>query len=447
MFKWSVSVTRKPGRVLFLVVLLVALAMVAVPSQSAFGSPSFEYSVPTINPDFEEASYRTSLSSWVANGWECWFQHWDQTYYREPEFGVLYGRQRHNGDGAQRWFTTWATHNGGVFQRVYVPPDSTVTFSVWMISWCANNTDVYGQSDSGYSKWVGIDPYGGNNPWSPNIVWSQPNTEMDKWVQLEVTAKVVGNVATVFTRGEAALPVKHNTCIIDEARLTASAPMPSTNTNPAPTVDLSAPGIAGDSVFFPETGASVRGEWLAWVRANGGIDNSGLPRSEVIKDPVTGQWVQYFQRAILEYHPQNPAAYRVQRRLLGDIVEPGLDAPLANPPANSADYTFFPVTVNPAQPTGLGHGVGNYAPDGTYVGFKRHFDRNGGVNAFGFPKEEVKLRDGWWTQRFQAGTFQYHPENDRDGYVPGTNIPYRNYAVQLLLLGDMYIEKYGLQLP
>lgn len=435
-------------RSLVIVILLVTLVVTAyppcgIPSALAFNPQ--ETSVPMINPDFEEPSYRTSLSSWVANGWEPWFQHWNETYYREPEFGVLYGRQRHNGEGAQRWFTTWATHNCGVFQRVYVPEDSTVTFSIWMISWCANNTDVYGQSDSGYSKWVGIDPYGGNDPWSPNIVWSQPNTEMDKWVQLSVTAKVVGRVATVFTRGEAALPVKHNTCIIDEARLTASAPMPSTGA--APTASASAPGIAGDSVFFPQTGHSVRGEWLDWFKACGNIDNNGLPISEVMRDPSTGQWVQYFQRIVLEYHPENPAPFRIQRRLLGDVLYPGLDAPLVNPPANSNDYAFFPSSMDPTKPTGLGHGVSNYAPDGTFVGFKQYFDSHGGITAFGFPKEEVKLVDGWWMQRFQAAVFQYHPENNRDGTIRGTSIAYRSYIVQPLLLGDMYVSKYGVQLP
>jgi hypothetical protein len=62
------------------------------------------------------------------------------------------------------------------------------------------------------------------------------------------------------------------------------------------------------------------------------------------------------------------------------------------------------------------------------------------VDAFGFPKEELKVRNGLWTQRFQAAVFEYHPEHDIDGYLPGTDIPQRNYRVQLELLGDRYIE-------
>jgi len=62
------------------------------------------------------------------------------------------------------------------------------------------------------------------------------------------------------------------------------------------------------------------------------------------------------------------------------------------------------------------------------------------VASFGFPKEEPKLRNGFWTQRFQAAVFEYHPEMDIAGNVPGTSVLYRNFRVMLELLGDKYIE-------
>ena len=40
--------------------------------------------------------------------------------------------------------------------------------------------------------------------------------------------------------------------------------------------------------------------------------------------------------------------------------------------------------------------------------------------------------------------FQFHPENDQDGVVPGTTTPLRTYRVQLELLGDEYIQMKGL---
>ena len=49
-----------------------------------------------------------------------------------------------------------------------------------------------------------------------------------------------------------------------------------------------------------------------------------------------------------------------------------------------------------------------------------------------------------WTQRFQAAIFEYHPEFNRDGVKPGTNIPWRNWMVQLRLLGDEYLKQRNL---
>ena len=188
------------------------------------------------------------------------------------------------------------------------------------------------------------------------------------------------------------------------------------------------------------TGHTVTGLWLKFLREHGDTDNLGYPRTGVIRDPMQqgDMSVQYFQRGVLEWHPENPHQYRIQRRLLGDILYPESDPPL---PANEhppGPYHYFPFSPN--TPTGLGHFVADYTRTGQPIYFKQYFDSHGGVDAFGYPKEEPKLRDGLWTQRFQAAVFEYHPEYDRDGYLPGTTIPLRNYRVLLRLLGDEYIQ-------
>lgn len=199
----------------------------------------------------------------------------------------------------------------------------------------------------------------------------------------------------------------------------------------------------GEGWTDPTTGHFLAGTWLDAFRSLGGLDYLGHPRTEVIADPLMGgQTVQYFQRAVLEYHPENAAPFRIQRRLLGDILYPGADAPASPNDAPPGPARYFPFT--PDQPTGLGHFVADYTRTGQPVYFKEYFDARGGVTAFGYPKEEPKLRDGRWTQRFQAAVFEYHPENDRDGVVAGTAIPVRNYRVQLALLGDDYIARNGL---
>jgi len=43
----------------------------------------------------------------------------------------------------------------------------------------------------------------------------------------------------------------------------------------------------------------------------------GYPISEEFTDPTSGLTVQYFERAVFEYHPNNPNPYKVELRLLG----------------------------------------------------------------------------------------------------------------------------------
>jgi hypothetical protein len=221
---------------------------------------------------------------------------------------------------------------------------------------------------------------------------------------------------------------------------------PGSGNAPPSTTPVTAPASASNTIspsWLAPTGYVVSGQWLSFVRSHGNVDNFGLPRTGVIQDPLNnGQTDQYFQRAVLEYHPENPPGSQIQRRLLGDILYPGADPPVSQDDPPPGPWEYFP--FSPDRPTGLGHFVANYTRTGQPTYFKDYFDSHGGVAAFGYPKEEPKLRDGLWTQRFQAAVFQYHPEYDQDGYVPGTTTPLRTYRVQLELLGDEYIKAMGL---
>lgn len=222
-----------------------------------------------------------------------------------------------------------------------------------------------------------------------------------------------------------------------------AAPPPVVSTQA--TVTTALPQGGGQTFTFPQTGHTVSGIWLDFLRSHGDVDNLGYPRTEVIRDTqVPNQTVQYFQRLVLEHHPNQLPAYQIQRRLLGDLLYPGADAAAdeASPPTGDAVY----LPNFPGQ--GLGHFVANVAPDGSPTLFKQYFDTHGKEDAFGYPKEEPRLRiltDGQqhWTQRFQAAVFEYHQENDRDGNSPD-GLPWRNFRVQLELLGDKYVASRNL---
>ena len=244
-------------------------------------------------------------------------------------------------------------------------------------------------------------------------------------------------------------PATHNTAPGEPGRyLTGGGPLLLAQAvgrlgSPAP----AAPALPGGALpgedalqsWVAPTGHAVSGDWLAFLRANGDVDSQGYPRGPVHVDPNTGQVIQCFQRAVLEWHPEGAPGDRIQRRLLGDILYPGADPPLSPTDAPPGPHSYFP--FSPDRPIGLGHFVANLTRTGQAVYFKDFFDGRGKVAAFGYPKEEPKLRDGRWTQRFQAAVFEYHPEFDRDGLIPGTSTPYRHYRVQLELLGERYARE------
>jgi hypothetical protein len=70
-----------------------------------------------------------------------------------------------------------------------------------------------------------------------------------------------------------------------------------------------------DGRFFAETGYYVGGPFWQYWRDNGGLMIFGLPLTNELEED--GRTVQYFERCVMEWHPENPAGFRVLLRLLG----------------------------------------------------------------------------------------------------------------------------------
>jgi hypothetical protein len=88
--------------------------------------------------------------------------------------------------------------------------------------------------------------------------------------------------------------------------------------------------------YFPESGHVVSYAFLNYFREKGGRDLFGLPRSEFMYED--GYIVQYFQRARMEWHPEDLSGPRMRLTNLGEIYLerfglPGdYDEPLPPPP-------------------------------------------------------------------------------------------------------------------
>lgn len=173
--------------------------------------------------------------------------------------------------------------------------------------------------------------------------------------------------------------------------------------------------------YFSETGQWVCGGFLEFFDARGGLETFGYPLTQPFHDPTHGGlYVQYFQRARMEWHPGNPEPYKVQLGLL--IDELGYDFPPARPEevasATGPLHRYFPETRH----------IVSYA-------FLDYFRERGGLDIFGYPRSELMYEGGRIVQYFQRARLSWHPES-----------PFGS-QMRLANLGEIYIEEIGLPGP
>lgn len=173
-----------------------------------------------------------------------------------------------------------------------------------------------------------------------------------------------------------------------------------------------------DNSFFAATGHNMHGTFKQYWSSHGAIAILGYPITEEFTAPSSdgkSYLQQYFQRARLEYHPENQPPNDVQVGLLGTWLTAGREF---SPGVASGAGTFFPTT---------GHNIGQ---------FNDWWSTNGGLGVFGYPiSEEAQERnvgDGklYTVQYFERNRLEYHPE------YAGSD-----HAVLLGLLGVEYLAR------
>ncbi|MEO5953931.1 MAG: hypothetical protein ABIQ44_15820, partial [Chloroflexia bacterium] len=119
------------------------------------------------------------------------------------------------------------------------------------------------------------------------------------------------------------------------------------------------PNTSAGSVLFSETGKHLGGDFLAYWKANGGLAQQGYPISEEFKEKsdLDGKTytVQYFERAVFEMHPENPAPYKVLLSQLGTFrYKEQYAGTNPEPPASTEvqvmikDFNFVPSDITVA---------------------------------------------------------------------------------------------------
>lgn len=164
------------------------------------------------------------------------------------------------------------------------------------------------------------------------------------------------------------------------------------------------PGVG--SAPFPETGKVVTGLFLDYWRKNGGLRQQGYPISDVMGEvsdlngkPYT---VQYFERSVFEYHPEEKPPHNVLLSQLGTFQY-------------KQRYPYGAPGENPNR----SRGAMRFKETGKWLGgiFLNYWKRNGGLAQLGYPiSDEIIERsdlDGntYLMQYFERAVMEYHPEN------------------------------------
>jgi len=140
--------------------------------------------------------------------------------------------------------------------------------------------------------------------------------------------------------------------------------------------------------YFPETGHNLKDDFLRFYESNpDALTLYGYPITEAYTNKQ-GLFVQYFQRARFELHPERPAGSRVQLSPIGR--ETYTPAPALNV-YNSLDCRYF----------------GNEYP--VCFAFLDFYQRYGGVAQFGKPISSFESRDQLIVQSFENARFEWKP--------------------------------------
>ena len=184
----------------------------------------------------------------------------DGCFWAVPEFGdvqkIAYSYRVHGGLQAQKYFTYGRMHWAGLSQKVdNVQPGARLRFSVYMQAWmCFQFIEgcQYGKISDQPSDMhlkVGIDPTGGEDPFSPNIVWSPEQSAWDVYTLFQVEAVASGSSVTVFTHSRADWDWAraNNDVYVDDASLVVIGQAPPVQPTAAPAPKVQQPAATQPS--------------------------------------------------------------------------------------------------------------------------------------------------------------------------------------------------------
>jgi hypothetical protein len=153
--------------------------------------------------------------------------------------------------------------------------------------------------------------------------------------------------------------------------------------------------------YFSETGFTVGHAFLDYWRSNGGLAVFGYPLSNELEQ--NGLTIQFFERAVFEFHPDKSPEHRVLLRRLG--AQAAADLRHTHPfqpvdEASSEGGRYFDQT---------GHRIASV--------FNEYWTQRGGIPIFGLPISAPFEQDGLVVQYFERAVFELHPDKSPEHRV------------------------------
>ncbi len=277
---------------------------------------------------------------YTPQGWVTW---WQEGEFGRPECKVIPNEAPFNqnpvriyqGYYAGMCFTFFRKQNSGYYQVVRnIAPGTVVEASYAAHAWsCGEDTTTSCGDPYAFYFRVGIDPNGGTDPFSPNIIWSQPYYYYDKYGIVGPIQATVGPGGTVtfFTNFYGKWPNKHNDAYADNMSLkvvatgtpatpTPEPPPPTSSAPPTPIVPQNTPTprpdgaivhivAAGDTMWGLAIQYGVDIDELRRLNAGTVINDFLVVGQEVIISPgPLGQATPTPQPTTPEAAPTTPAA-------------------------------------------------------------------------------------------------------------------------------------------
>jgi hypothetical protein len=215
-----------------------------------------------------------------------------------------------------------------------------------------------------------------DNTWRAYPSW---NAGMEDWFKLLKENYLRGGTATLADVVPTYAPESENdtTLYINQVMDRVDMIMASSTTK---NIDLT------NGWYCEATGFRVGWDFLDYWGNHGGVVTLGWPISD--QEYENGQIVQYFERAVLEYHPENQAPYQILLRALGrKALQAQPSSPAAHKPDTGAVY--FPET--------------GYWLSGQFV---KTWQDLGGLAQFGYPIGKPVVQGTLLIQWCERGRFE-----------------------------------------